>query len=336
MTIHTFELTQRINFSAFLKLKNWLFECAVGHPNFCFEDKRQHRFVFSGWSSSGIIVYLTYTTGEKHFYQLLLRINPSKLLGNPEPTALFTPTPENIALWGATLVFFLDNLPISSSISEFSLYRVDFCRDHILETQVEVLEYLRILKFGASSFNWELQQFGDERDIHSCRYRNNRYQVTAYDKSYEILQRKQHSNYSYTPLLRLEVALFSPGIHYLCDKGYLPDTDWLSQLLACGTGGGTIMRYVLNKLLPPSDYFTFKGAQKIIRESHFPHPKQDKLCAFLLEINRDERIDTIAIKAKKNGRKRLQQLCELNISPVLISPNSQISSLPSLFPAPRI
>ena len=176
----------------------------------------------------------------------------------------------------------------------------------------------------------------DERDTPSVRCRSSRYQVTGYDKLYEIAQKERLSSYDGGPLFRLEVALFSPGIHYLRTNGYLPDADWLTQLLACGTDGHTIMRYVLNKLLPPGDYFTFEGARQIIRESHFPHPKQNKLCTFLLEINRCEQIDTITIKAHRNGRKRLQQLCELNINPVLINPSTQISCLPSLFPVPCI
>lgn len=336
MTIHTFELIEKINFSAFHKIKDWLFECAVGHPNFCFEDKHRHCIIFSGWSSNGITISLSYTSGEKFFYYLRLRINPSKLLGNFDPTALFSPTPENISLLGKVLVPFLGEFPVPCLISDFSLHRIDLCQNRVLQTQAEVLEYLRLLKTSASSFHWEFQQFGDERDNHSFRCRSSRYQVTGYDKLYEIAQKERLSSYDGGPLFRLEVALFSPGIHYLRTNGYLPDADWLTQLLACGTDGHTIMRYVLNKLLPPGDYFTFEGARQIIRESHFPHPKQNKLCTFLLEINRCEQIDTITIKAHRNGRKRLQQLCELNINPVLINPSIQISCLPSLFPVPCI
>lgn len=192
------------------------------------------------------------------------------------------------------------------------------------------------MKTGATPFHWEVQQFGDKRDQHSFRCRNSRYQVTGYDKSYEILQNGRYDNYESKPLFRLEIALLSPGIRYLCGKDYLPNADWLSQLLACGANGATIMEYILKKLLPPGDYFTFEGAQRVIQESCFPGPKRDKLCTFLWEINRCDQVDTLAMKTYKNGRKRLQQLCELNINPVLIDSNTQISHLPSLLPEPCI
>ena len=164
MTVHTIELSLKISPSSFRKIRKSFFEFSPGYSNLCFEDKRYHRLTFSGWASSGITAYLSHTTGQKLFYYLRLRINPSKLLGNHDPTALFSPTAENIALLGRKLVLFLDQLPASCLISDFSLYRVDLCQDHILNTQAELLEYLRLLKTGASPFSWKLQQFGDERD----------------------------------------------------------------------------------------------------------------------------------------------------------------------------
>jgi len=332
LTIHTFELFLQLNFASYQQLRDWIFARSAGHADSCFENKSLHRLTFSCWAPTGVIVYLTCTNENTHFFYLHLRVNPSKLLGNSEPTALFDPTPESVALLGAQLVFILNEFPIPFHISDLSLFRVDLCKDHLVSSQTDVFEYLRLLRRSAHPFHWEPCFFGDERDEHSFRCRNNRYQVTAYDKLFEISQKgNTYVSSDNSKLFRVEVAIFSPGIHFLCTEGRIPDSDWLTQFLFCGKNGEAVMCYVLKRLIPPGDYFSYPEACRVIQGSFFPQPKKDKLCAFLWDINRSARVDTLTIKAKRNGRKRLQQLFELNVNPILIDPDVQISYLPFIF-----
>ena len=126
------------------------------------------------------------------------------------------------------------------------------------------------------------------------------------------------------------LQLFTGGV-VLLDKVNGGSDTWPQQLIYLNRYGNLLMRKILKRLIQPGDYFTLKQASDIIT-FHLPERKAKKLIEFLKEINRPSKVDVSTIKQRKNGKKRLRQLTDLNINPVTIDVRASCLFLPSLFP----
>lgn len=339
MQIHTFELSIKISFQDYVQCRNVFFATAKGGPGcLCYEDKKAYLITCNFWANSGVIVYLhkvlcNFSTCDYSAYCLYLRINPSKVLGNFEPTALFSPSPENVASLEANLEKILLNFPIQFFFQDLSLCRVDLTQDRIVENEDAISAYMRLLKKGANTDRWKSDTFNDvEKDLHSFRRSNDRYQVTVYDKLFQIEQCGLSTCWDRPgKILRVETSVLTPGICHFKNTGRLIIDTWPQQLIYLNKNGNLLMWEILKRLIQPGDYFTLKRAADSII-FHLPGAKAEKLIEFLKEINRPSKVDVSTIKQKKNGKKRLRQLTDLNINPVTIDVRASCLFLPSLFP----
>ena len=326
MTVHTLELLAFLTTKEYHRLRDCFFSHAVGQSALCYES---HRTVyFNQWNSWGVQCCLKKTPvgGVIHF-----RINPSKLIGNPSPTALFEARGQNIDLLNLKISDILNEFPVQKKIEDLGLFRLDLCAD-IPMKESWVLEYIRLLHKGHKTGKWEPVYFQDERDHHSFREKNKRYQLTVYDKLYELSEKGRIPSAPMDErILRIEVSLNAKGMnhyHYKCDMQ--SDTSCLDKLSEFSEAGRFIMVDVINKIFPYSPYFSLRKARELIYQSDFHRPKQGKLCGFLAHINRYRHVDTHALSMTKNGKKRLEQLDRLGINPVTIDARSGIPFLPPL------
>lgn len=336
MQIHTFELSSKISYQDYAQCRDDFFAMAKGIPcRLCYEDKKAHHVTYNLWTDSGVIVHLQEMVRNFPAYYLYLRINPSKMLGQLDPTALFSPSPENVASLAERFDKILSEFPIQLSLQNLSLYRVDLTQDRIVEDEGTISAYMRLLEKGASTDRWKTDTFNDaEKDLHSFRRSNDRYQVTVYDKLFQIDQCGLGASWNGPEkILRVETAILAPGIRHLESIGRLISDTWPRQLIYLNGYGEMIMGKILKRLIQPGYYFTLKRAADII-SSRLSEVKAEKLIEFLREVNRPSKVDAAIIKKRKNGKKRLRQLADLNINPVTIDVRATYSSLPSLFPDP--
>lgn len=338
--IHTFELVIQLSGNAYRLLRNSFFEDAKGRKRWCYLNPGSSRIIYTRWRDIGLIIYLNCHCGESSAFYLHLRINPSKLLGNSDALALFEPTEDSISELIPQLQICLDSYPIELSVQQASLFRIDLCRNILVQSQEIIYEYLRLLKKGAKRYNWEENLFYDGRDAHSFRRSNCRYQVTVYDKLYQIQEEDLTTLWdSPYKILRVEASLLSDGIRHVCRKHDFYDDNWTECFrFLCSIRELTIVE-VLSKVISPGDYYSLQEAVCQLYESGKSYKKLDRLHSFLKDINRSKIVDVQAISNNReyiNGKKRLRQLCRRNINPVTIEARAGIDHLPSLLTADDI
>lgn len=325
--IHTFELVAGLAYDDYHTCRDYFFKDAKGRRGWCFQSNPQ-RLTYTRWLERGITIFLN--TNSPAVY-LRMKINPSKLLGNTDALTLFDVTEASTEALVASIQAVIDSLPIDLSVASFRLSRLDLCRNLIVPNQKTIEEYLRLLERSARRKKWYASYYDDERGSHSFRRSNDRYQVTAYDKLYQIQDRGLSTEWdSSDKILRVEVSLFSVGIQHICHKFQLNTADWTTQFYDLSQLGAEITNYILSKLIFPDSYYSLDAARYLISASFRP-AKAAKLIQFLIDINRSQAVDKKAIKNYPNGKHRLQQLLDCGINPVTIECRARISCLPSLF-----
>lgn len=336
MTIHTFELSTIVTAQEYRDCREYLFHAAKQQSARCYDDSNGW-LNYTGYHSVGIHLSLRMNCSRPGAL-IRLRINPSVLLGNNDPTALFSPCKQEVKRIAALLDVLFEPLPIKESISNFRLFRLDLCKNVNLPTQEHLLEYLRLFRKGADRSHWQVQTFGDERDQHSVRRTHKHYKVTLYDKLFELSQpdRCKHSKEPFTQnqsdqILRIETALLSAGIREQMKRHNIDRTlRWSKQMLALSEVGLDIMCSVIDMVIPNLSFYSLQGAEMIIRHADCTNAKKQNILDFMLNANRISRLDAARLKVCKNGKKRLRQLYELGINPITIEARAKIASLPSI------
>lgn len=346
--IHTFELCAPLTPSAYQLCRNKFFEHAKNHvlPKCCYEDSSN--VVCNYWNPDGITIYLH--KGQE-FSAIYFRINPSKLLYSRtklemyydpalgkfqridylKPDALYFPCAHINEAIPFAFDKVLQELPIQIELDSLSLNRVDFCEDFLMPKS-SVTAYLRVVRKSMCHPKWASDKFGDERDDYSVRQTSKRYQLTVYDKTYQMQNRFMCAEYdSDSRKLRVEAALLKEGICHMCEKYRVPKGTWYDTLFTLLESGSWLLADVLQKILPRGNYYTLAEAKKIIMASNYRHDRKLALIDFLTDINRNTLVSMYQLKRMKGGALRVQQLAYLGINIVTIDNRRNIPFLPSLY-----
>lgn len=337
MTLHTFELSQIITMEEYRHCKDALYAAAKERAVRCFEENGWINF--RGFSAVG--VHLSMRKNLQYPGAIVrLAVNPSTLLGSDDPTELFLPTEKSMESVVIILQQLLQSICFSAGdIRMFRLSRLDLCKNVQMETQEHLLEYLRLFRKGANRSSWEEITFGDDDlDAHSVRRKRNDYIVTVYDKIFELAQpdRSMHHTApaqldgSYQ-ILRIETALLRAGIlSQMKARKISRQLLWPDLLTALCRSGLSIMYDLIDILMPGGFFYNLDAAKLIVQMSGFRADKQENLIDFLCGASRYSRLDIPKIKMFKNGKKRMEQLYDLGISPITIESRSKICNLPSI------
>lgn len=335
MTLHTFELSLNITKEDEQICRDYFYTEAAKLGIRCFDKNGWLNFY--GYQKAGIKISLRSNVNTPGAL-IRLRVNPSVLCGNTDPTVLFLPDRKNMDDMIGLLDALTHNFLREHTIYDFTLNRLDLCRNIYLEKQEYLAEYLRLLHKGADQSRWDAERFGDERDDHSFRRYRTDYEVTIYDKIYE-LQQENRSRYQQAPfqwtrddrILRVETALLRNGIRSQIEKRNMDcDIVWPDLLVKLSKSGLFIMSELLDLLVPDATYYSLDAARILIALSDFREHKKEKLGQFLYRVNHNLTLDRSKLQQEKNGAKRLRQLHELNINPVTIESRAGIRMLPSV------
>ena len=326
--IHTFTLAYPISSYEHYLLKKQFFKMAEGLPKCCYENSG--RTIFNYWASSGVVLSMEMFSGEYNGGMIYFKINPSTLIGDYSPRALYAPV-EDVSIISDKLKKILSVIPINICVDALSLSRIDICIDCEVDKQKVLDTYVKILKKGTRSSSWEPKYFDDECDnAHSFRRSSKRYQLTVYDKMYEISRRKNPECDGKYKILRIEAALMSKGIYHMSCKYSLCGNTWEETICEIFKAGADILCDVINKIIPPGNYYSMSEARDLIMNSGYSQNKKEALFEFLKEINRKSEVNLFEIRKVKNGKKRLLQLSALGVNPVAITARERMKFLPGL------
>ena len=173
----------------------------------------------------------------------------------------------------------VQEMPISQTIHDFKLNRLDLCKNTPV-TNAVLLEYIRLLEKGASCAGWKPDTYPDHRASHSFRRANDRYQVTVYDKLYQITDQLLSTSWDNPfSLLRLEASLFSQGIDQQLQQFSLDKyRSWYLLMDALCCHGEEIMLRLFQRLVPDAPYYTLaKAKERILWDTDFSSSKKWKL-----------------------------------------------------------
>lgn len=335
MPLHTFELSIIITAEEYQNFRNILYAVAKEMNVQCFDENGWLNF--RGFRSVGVSLSMC-KNKERPGAVVRLQVNPSTLLGNTDPTELFLPTKKRLKNIVRSLRVLLRAISFPREVEDFSLHRLDICKDVRLEKQEHLVEYLRLFRRGANRSHWTEERFGDERDDHSVRRKRDDYKVTMYDKVFELSQpnRSKHSpepfewHESYH-ILRIETALLRPGIREQMQRLKIDyDLRWPDLLMELCLSGSSIMEDLIDKLMPNGTFYSLNTARIVVQMAGLRTDMQENLIDFLRNTNRYSYLDASKIKMVKNRKKRTRQLYELSINPVTIDARSNIDELPSI------
>ena len=324
--IHTFTLAAMISISGYQLCRNEFFKSAVDESCRCYD--KGPKLVYTGWREKGIIIYLEKTCGDFSCAYIYLRINPSKLLNDRRPYALYSPGRENIVMLCHEIQNVLDDLPITLDFDSLGLSRMDLCKDCLVDSP-EI--YIQLLNKGIHHSKWKEIRYEDYHDQYSFRRANKHTQITVYDKTFQMFERGMISEWpEMQKILRIEVALDSKEILNQHRKYVLSAENWTDVLLNIAEFGTDILTATISRLIPYGNYYSMEAAREVIENSGYYQNKKESLINFLKMINRSSEINLQQIKYQTNGKNRLIDLATLGINPVTIRARNHIDFLPSI------
>ena len=327
--VHTFELQVRLAKSAYHLCCNTFSKVAKdGHLANCVMDI-DRGLVINLWSECGVTIFFSKVTDGNEWCYMYIRINPSVMLGCTSPTATFEVSCENIEIIKEGLDDILLQLPINIPKSRISLHRLDLCADNILTNEKTVDEYINLLRRGGRYSAMTNDTFNDERDRHSFRCHNTNYQLTVYNKNYQI--RECHHNdeaYADNAILRTEICLHSHGITQVRSCYGIEAKKWHKLIRKIANVGHDIIASIIERNIPGGRYYTLVEAKRLIDDSAYYNNKKEALKDFLELLN--GRTINIFEFPNREYNSRVRQLYTLGINPITIRARSRIQSLPSL------
>lgn len=329
MKVHTFEIQTRIKYSEYKKCKDVFYAEAKNKKGLCYGMNQNNLTQYNKWKNEGVIIYINRIAGTGYGAYLKLRVNPSLVVSQKyDALNLFCFEEKATIALLENLSNIIRHLPIEKTITEFSLCRFDLCTDIPLETKAEVIEYIRLLNKGANSADFGKMEYGNEKDAHSYRRLNDRYQISVYDKLYQMNDRNLFSEHMTDErVLRTELSLTAEGISILKRKLELrSDILWTDIALVFCQCGAEIMCSIIDRLTLPDNYYSLAYAKKIISGSHFSKSKQQKIIEYITKLCKADCITCNNLSDKK----RMRQLHILGINPAVITYRSGIHKLTSL------
>lgn len=347
-SIHTFELRGNLTVAGYQLCRNHFFKTARNARLSCCCYVAKSKVVCNLWLHHGVIIYLKKNAKNRMYASIYFRINPNIMMSDfisyslpsdkkqrPEetfaPNSLYKFDPDKNQRVVNTIQSILRQLPVNLNVDDLSLARIDLCEDFTVPDTNTLSSYLRVTKKGMHHPNWATESFGDERDDHSIRRKSKRYQLTIYDKTYQM--QKQFPDFPIDPtkaILRIEVALLKKGIKHMAKKYEIEKGTWHEMLFGLLQNGSIILGDILDKLLSSGNYFTLSEAKTIIMNSDYREDRKIALVDFLTGINRYSVVSKYEFMQESSSKLRVKQLATLGINITTLDARSNIPALPSI------
>ena len=343
--VHTYSVGMVLTYRQFKKIQDACYEtgCVQDTSNI-WEVKEQ--LYCNAYHNQGIKVFLHRISGE--LYQLRVRIEPCRVLGDAVPTALFQPDKWSYRQMVKSVDKLLKNLKVPCSIDNMKISRCDLTANIEFSSQEELMEYLRILKksliiprYRYVYFEKRGQKVNDWKiaNAHSYCLSCKSASFLIYDKvaQLEMIDRSDETLLN-KHILRLEAELKRPALKMHLGKKRMCDNR--SILIAAGLKCPKVINWYINRLQPKCDqYLRYEDAVEQIKHVQLLKEKTRNGMLCLLRKTSDKDSLTTALEHLKIRENLSNSQCNsilkkfkrLGISPITLRNDSRLNMLPALF-----
>ena len=181
-------------------------------------DTGMKKYISTAFSKCGVVIYLyrqkrsQNKTKKNLSCSVRFRLNPLSLVnGKYQPKGVFKAREEQLADLESQMDALLQELGLSITFEELTLSRVDCCLDLFPDSQEWVDEALRVLRRSKVMKSYKENRFPKddphhkEKNNHSWRVRCKTTTITAYDKTFQLLEEELIETYD-APMLRFEIS----------------------------------------------------------------------------------------------------------------------------------
>ena len=219
--IHTIECFYRLSRKWFDIVFDNLKESKSGKfyldETYC-SDTGMKKCISTAFSHRGVVIYLyrqkrsKNQTNKNLACSIRFRLNPLSLVnGKYQPKGVFMAREEQLADLESQMDALLQELGLSITFEELTLSRVDCCLDLFPDSQEWVDEALRVIRRSKVMRSYKEQRFPKAdpnhkaKNNHSWRVRCKTTTITAYDKTFQLLEEELIEKYD-APMLRFEIS----------------------------------------------------------------------------------------------------------------------------------
>ena len=341
--IHTYSSGMTMTHGQFKEV--WNACCKTG----CIQDdskrweKKEELYCYA-YLDQGIKVYLHSKPGK--LYRLRVQIEPCRVLGETDPTALARMNRAQYQKMVKTADTLLKKLKVPCSIDKMKISRCDLTINLEFSDQNELMEYLRIFKKGLLIYPYEHIFFkkhdqkvkdwkaaNDHSHCISCNGAN----FLIYDKIAQLVMIDRYDESLVGKhILRFEAELKRTSIKKHLGKSAMETNSKL--LSAAAQKSPEVIRWYLNRMQPPCEkYLRYKDAVGLIEDAKLKEKTRDRML-YLLRKTSDKETLTAALKALKveyhltgsQCRTVLKKFRKLGISPITLPNSSELDELPPI------
>lgn len=347
--IHTFSLYHKLPYTQAQNLIESLTERGCCYP--LVENKWGYDGIYKSklFADSGIEIYIYRYYSHSGF---TLRITPCSLLkGSYAAEKLYHPTPEKNWRVMDRLSNILDDLEVKSDLGEIiyademSICRVDPCINLYLDSDDEVLEYLRILKKSTLIPHYNMDEFRrvssrvqniKEANMHSYRIKSKKATFTAYNKIYELQQGNRcPDGLNEAHILRIEAESKRDALIKRLDRDEICSNGKFLKSTA-KNANGILVNFLKRMQVGTGNHVRYCDAEARIETAKLADKLKDRMLYLIRKVsdsNLSSALDSMRKEYDLNNNqceRILNRFDELGISPITLRNNSQFESLPSL------
>lgn len=341
--IHTYSVGTTVTHKQFKKMWDACFKtgCIVDNSNMWKKKETLYCYAFQ---EQGIKMYLTGKPGK--LYRLRVQIEPCRVLGEQDPTALFRPDKRSYKQLVKTADKLLKKLKVPSSIDHMKISRCDLTMNLPFSSLEELLEYLRIFKrsslipcYRRVFFSKDDQKAKDWRtaNTHShclaCKSAN----FLIYDKiaQLEMIDRCDEV-FMDKHLLRFEAELKRPALKKHLGKAAMATNQGI--LLAAAEKAREVIQWYLDRMQSAcKQYLRYADAVALVESAKLKRKTRDRML-YLLRKTSDKDSLTAALEdlqtkhhlSKSQCNTILKKFQKLGISPITLRNDSDFDELPAL------
>lgn len=341
--IHTYSVEKVLTYKQYKKIKEM---CLVSGKTK--DDSnilaRTESYFYYGLVEHGIKVYLFGLSGE--IYHLSIQIEPCRVLGILDPTALFRANKRHYKQLVKAVDTELKKLLVPGSIDGMKISRCDVTINVSFDDHNILSEYLRILKKGYVPKKFEVTKFqkgdGKAKDWESANQtsycisgKNERFLI--YDKIAQLkMIGRWNEGLANENILRLEAELQRKAL-----KKYLGKTAMQSNqelLSAAMNKAQPIIRGYFRKMnLDCNAYLRYAEVVSQIKGARVSTKTQERMLYFLKKTSDGKNINSALEKTqdhcginRRQANQILKKFRQLGFSPVTLRNGSAIRELPPL------
>lgn len=343
-SIHTFELSMKLNKSEWKQMKHDLYgEQRKEGSHWIYPDKQQSGHICTRYAEAGIRIRLEHNdTGEgknTHFVRMI--VNPRKL-AYPQSgyLGILPPEEDSIELLEKAFRHLFHKTPFEEDMHRYYLTRVDLCTNIRCDNKKVFRELVRLLRKTATPKKYE-RRFYQHKDKKKANQYNKHYiriacssqELVIYDKTYQMEKNGLVVAYDDLPssVLRIEVHYGRDKLHSI-EKQTGTDDPLDILWLLMQESKPRILKLV-EKCYPPLEYLSFACAQEKIMQSQFKASTQMRMLPLLEEMRRRQTVDAALKWMEKQGMRTkdlLEKFGELGINPIPLRKGYAAARLPSL------